>query len=407
MPRKKKEESQAVPVIVNSPFDDRTLHDERGCAYAFRNNDDINATGADFRMIVGERSNGKTYPTITFDGLMRFIDSGYTQAFAYIRRWDEDIKTNAPELFNGCTANGWLNWYTKGKYNNIQYYRGKWYLIRTDEHGDTVDKCKQPCAYAFSLSRSDHYKGADYPHIYTIIFDEFIADGAGYVVREWKKWQSVLSTIIRRRTDIVVYMIANSVSPNCEYFDRYGIHIDEIPQGTITEYKYKAGGTLALEYCDSTEGASNKAQPADKYFVIDTALTGSETGDMITRGKWEIEAAPHLPRRLSHKGRTVFRFWIVTGRNKIIQGNVIETGSAACVFFHNKTTPLKWLVDDYVYISSWDTDLIDKANIRVGFNSRYTLDNLIMKMIKGNRAYYDSDVTADKLNHFIEETHSF
>lgn len=399
--RKKKPEEV---IIDKSPsvFDDRTQYDERGCAYAFRNNDDINATGCDFRMIVGERSNGKTYPTIVFDGLMKFIDSGYTHSFAYVRRWDEDIKTNAPELFNGCSQNGWIKWYTKGKYNNVHYYRGKWYLIRTDEHGDTVEKCKQPFAYAFALSRSDHYKGADYPNIYTIIFDEFIADGAGYAPREWNKWQSILSTIIRRRNDIVVYMIANTVSPNCGYFDAYGIHIDSIPQGTITKYEYKAGGTLALEYCASTEGASNKAQPSDKYFLIDGNM--GECSNMITRGQWEIQKSPHLPRYLSHKGKTMMCFWIVTSRDKIIQGNIIETDGMACVFFHNKTTPLQWRQDDYIYLPTWDPDKMYMPTVRVGLDSRRQLDKIVLQMIRTNRAYYDNDVTADKLSHFLEET---
>lgn len=398
MPRKKVKYEAPGPMC----FDDRTMYDERGCSLAYRNNDQINETGCDFRMVVGERSNGKTYPTITFDGLKRFIDSGFTEAFAYVRRWDEDIKANAADLFNGCTSNGWLKWYTKGLYNNVQYYRGRWYLIRTDDTGKTEEKCKQPCAYAFSLSRSDHYKGADYPAIHTIVFDEFIADGAGYCMREWAKWQSIMSTIIRRRTDITVYMIANSVSPNCMYFDAYGIDIDNTPQGTITKYKYKGGGTLALEYCDSTEGASNKAQPADKYFIIDD--NPGSSGSMITRGQWELQKSPRLPRRLSHKDRTVFRFWVVTSRDKVIQGNIIETDGTACIFFHNKTTPLKYKQGDYIYKAAWDADTLDSPTIRIGFDRYKQVDRLILELVQKNKAYYDNDVTADKLKHFIDET---
>ena len=394
MPRKTKTQTAPQPACI---FDDRTKSDERGCLYAYRNNDAINETGADFRMIVGERSNGKTYPTITFDGLKRFIDSGYKEAFGYVRRWAEDIKANATELFAGPVGNGWLNWYTKGEYNTVSYYRGKWYLAQRDDKGDIKRKCKTPVAYAFALSQADHYKGADYPSIHTIIFDEFIPDGSGYIVREWNCWQSVMSTIIRRRTDIVVYMIANTISPNCPYFDAYGISIDTMPKGSIAKYQYKGGGTLAIEYCNPTEGQDNVVQPADKYFVID-----DNPGSMITRGDWELADAPKLPRRLSHVGRTVFRFWIVTARGKYIQGNIIETSGMSCVFFHDKTTPLKWRRDDYIYLSQWDPDLMDHPTVRVGFDRRRGVDKLVLDMIRGNRAYYSNPVVADKVKFYID-----
>ncbi len=404
MPRKKhRAQEEHKPATTAKPacvFDDRTLSDDRGCLYAYRNNDEINAMGTDFRMIVGERSNGKTYPTITFDGLKRFIDSDFKESFAYVRRWAEDIKANAPELFNGPVGNGWLAWYTKGQYNRVQYYRGKWYLVQCDDKGEVKAKCKHPVAYAFALSMADHYKGADYPDIYTIIFDEFIPDGSGYIPREWRCWQSIMSTIIRRRTDVLVYMIANTVSPNCPYFDAYGIKIDEMPQGTINKYQYKGGGTLAIEYCESTDGASNKAQPSDKYFIIDDKPGGS----MITRGDWELPDAPKLPRNLSHVGRTVFRFWIITSRDKVIQGNIIETGGLACVFFHDKTTPLQWRKDDYVYMSQWDADLMYCPTYRVGFDRTKSVDRTILDMVAGNRAYYSNPVVADKLKFFIDQT---
>ena len=63
-------------MATKSKFENRKRYDEKGSLKSKRNNDAINATGADIRMIVGRRSNGKTYPTITFDGLKKYLDNG-------------------------------------------------------------------------------------------------------------------------------------------------------------------------------------------------------------------------------------------------------------------------------------------------------------------------------------------
>lgn len=380
-------------------YDNRDYYDEYGSALILRNNDEINATKADFRMIVGERSNGKTYPTIVFDGIRKFIDSGYKDAFAYIRRWDDTIKVSAEELFNGCCSNGWLEWYTKGKYNYVHHYRKRWFLAKKDQTGKVVDKCKTPMCYGFALTMAEHYKGPDYPMIKTIIFDEFIPEKSsrGYSPGEWRLWNSILSTIIRRRSDVVIYMIANTITKDCPYFDKYKIDIDEIPQGVIQVFRYNGGGSLAFEHCRST--GSNISKPSSKYFDIDTEIG---VAGMINAGHWETDEYPKLPRRLSHKDRTKLSFWMVTKTGKIIQGNILDTGAAPCVFFHMKTTPLKVLPDDYIYKLNWDPEELDNPMIRIGFNKQYQLDKIILDMIAKKQAYYKDNDVGEKVKHFIE-----
>lgn len=376
-------------------YNDRNKYNEYGSKIGKRNNEQIDATGTDFRMIVGRRSNGKTYPTLVFDGIKRFIDSGYKDAFAYVRRWADDIRDNAPQLFNGCINNGWLQWYSKGKWNSIQYYRRCWYLVKLDDVGAVVEKCKTPMAYAFALNLAERYKGPDYPSVQSIVFDEFIPEKVkcGYLPGEYKLWKSILSTIIRERTDVTVYMIANTISKACPYFDVYGIDIDAVTQGSISVYNYTGGGSLALEYCRDT--GSNTAT-ASKYFQIE-----NNEESMIINGTWETDEYPHLPRRLSHVSRTLMRFWIVTGRNKIIQGNIIETNSGTAVFFHLKTTPLKYKKYDYIYVTKWDADTLDNPLIRVGLDRSRRLDEIILNMIHSNKAYYSNNDIGDKVKQFI------
>ena len=47
----------------------------------------IDSTGAQYRLVFGERSNGKTYAAL-FRALENYAKDGKS-TFAYIRRWDE------------------------------------------------------------------------------------------------------------------------------------------------------------------------------------------------------------------------------------------------------------------------------------------------------------------------------
>ena len=377
-------------------FDDKTKYNAYGLRLDKRNNEQIDATKADFRMVVGRRSNGKTYPSLV-NGVKNFIDSGCREQFAYVRRWDDDLKKNAPQLFNGLVQDGWLSWYSKGKWNGITYYRRCWYLIRTNSDGAVEEKCKQPLAYGFAVNMAERYKGPDYPHIKTIIFDEFIPErtAGGTIVGEWRLWNSILSTIIRERNDVVVYMIANTITKNSPYFHVYKIDIDAVEPGSICVYRYSGGGTLALEYCTDS-GETNRS--VSKYFDIED----SATGNMIMRGQWETDAYPRLPRKLSHKSRTVMKIWLRCEGGKVVQGNIIETDYGASIFWHPKTTPLQFRYGDYVYLSEWDNDYIDSPTVRSQIDTSNQLDRLILRLIVNNRCYYANNDTGEKVKYFFK-----
>lgn len=49
---------------------------------------------ADYNIIFGERSNGKTYAALLY-GLKRFVSTG--EQMAYIRRWREDLRGKRAE----------------------------------------------------------------------------------------------------------------------------------------------------------------------------------------------------------------------------------------------------------------------------------------------------------------------
>lgn len=380
-----------------SKFENRKRYDEKGSLKSKRNNDAINATGADIRMIVGRRSNGKTYPTITFDGLRKYLDSNGTEPFAYVRRKDRDLKEVKNDLFNGPVNTGWLEWYSKGKWNHIHYYASRWYLWHIKEDGKVDRKDPKPFCYFFSINCSDNYKGPDYSMIKTIILDEFIPmnDVFGVISNEWKLWQNLLSTIIRDNDDVVIYMIANTVSKNCIYFDRYKIDIDNIPQGTIAVNRFKSGGSIAVEYCADT-GDNNVT--SSKYFDVDDSV-----GSAIVTGTWETKEYPTLPKSYrKYKQISTISFNIIHN-SKTVQGHLIKTKERSMIYFHLRTSPIK--DDEYIYMETFDSERMNQYKTRIGFNpNQFDLDRIIFNKIMRNECYYQNNDVGELVKYFLDNT---
>lgn len=387
---------------MKTKYDNRDLYTEYGSLKSKRDNTEINSYNADVNMIVGRRSNGKTYPTVTFDGVKEFIDSGYKHACAYVRRFDSDFRIGqlGTLLFsNGCVSNGWLKWYTKGEWNDIYYYRGAWYLRFLNEEGKVTKKCNQPVCYAFSINQCEKYKGADHPDITTIILDEFIPmkSERGYITGEWQLWQNIVSSIVRERGDVKIYMLANTISKNCPYFDHYNIDIDDIEQGSINIFTYKGGLVLALEYCKDDGDTHIESS---KYFEID------DTDNMITKGTWETDEYPTLknsPFR-HYQDYLCFNPVFIKQNSKYLRIDFLSTDEKLMMYVHKTTTP-PTRDTDVLYVENFRDIDIHKTNSRIGFNPKvYQLDAAIMKMYLNNQVYYQSNDIGEKFKYFLENT---
>ena len=136
--------------------------------------------------------------------------------------------------------------------------------------------------YTFALSDGEHDKSTSFPNIKTIVFDEFLTNKV-YLNDEFVLFMNTVSTIVRRREDVRIYMLGNTVNKYCPYFQEMGLeHIQKMVQGTIDIYAYgESTLTVAVEYCAN---AQTEARPtAHKYFAFNNPKLA-----MITGGAWEI-----------------------------------------------------------------------------------------------------------------------
>ena len=232
---------------------------------------------ADFNLVIGQRGNGKTF------GVLKHFLECYKKTkkrFCYIRRWDEDVKAFRMEQLFAPFRNVLDELF--GEEFTIQYKQHKFYLV--NGNGTKID-C---IGYVLSLSSSHHTKSIAYTNVGNILYDEFIRmSGEQELKDELSRFDNTLSTIIRGdNTNVVIWMLANTVSKYSPYFLRFGIDINKVEQGSILvkDIPLETGEVLkvALEYCEFNEEASKKIS---KY----------STNAMIKSGKWEIPETDEIP----------------------------------------------------------------------------------------------------------------
>lgn len=307
---------------------------------------------AEYYMIFGERSNGKTFQVLLYALEKYFRGEGQ---LGIIRRWEEDfvgsqsMRTCYKSL--ECDANG-VNHIARlshNLYNGVEYYGGVYYLTQYDKEKDITRKTDKIIARAFAITSAEHYKGSSYPDITTILFDEFMTRKL-YLPNEWVDLCSIFSTIIRSRDGVKIFMCANTVNKyGCIYFEEMGLYrIKDMEQGTIDVYDYNTedGHTMkvAVEWTDSV--AKNK--PSNKYFAFK-----SERLKMVTQGAWEMDFYPHCPEKYVPKDIAFIYF--VQFEGKTLQCEIIVKPNKTFTFIHRKTTPLKDADRDMIFTTEYDT----------------------------------------------------
>ena len=329
--------------------------------------DKILATGADYCMILGERSNGKTYSVLEY-GLNKWFNSNFTHSMAIIRRFDEDFRgEKGKKVFTSFVENGMVSRITNKMFNGIYYYSMKWYLCRYNEQGKREFTQEEPFAIGFSLSSEEHYKMLSFPDIKTILFDEFITRGY-YLTDEFIKFTSLLSTIIRLRDDLKIFMLANTINKYSPYFAEMGIfNIKNQKKGTIDIYTYgESNLKVAVEYSDF----ETKDKKSNKYFAFNNPKL-----EMIKNGGWEIDIYPHLPYKYLPK-EIIFTYFIEFD-NDILQCEIIshkeENKIYNFTFIHRKTTKIKDIDKNNNIVFSQEIDVnnrrrrfINKPYDRIG-----------------------------------------
>lgn len=354
--------------------------------------DKIKKKNARYNIIFGERSNGKTYAVLK-EGLHQYGSTG--EEMAIIRRWEDDFRgKRGQQMFANLVQNGEVAKATGGEWTDVTYWSGRWYMVRydTNDKGDTVAvKAEKPFAYAFSLTSMEHDKSTSYPNITTILFDEFMTRGY-YIPNEFVIFMNVLSTIIRDRDNVKIYMCGNTVNQYCPYFEEMGLkHIKEMQQGDIDTYTYGDSGlVLAIEFSDSPA----KSKPSNVYFAFDNPKLSMITG----KGNvWEMDIYPHLPYKYT-PADVRYNFFICFDGNTL-HCEVISKQSDYFIYIHQKTTPLKDNPHDMVYSTEHSPKPNHTRNLLKPTNP---IAKKIAALFAAEKVFYQDNPTGEIVRNYLK-----
>lgn len=281
-----------------------------------------------YNVIIGERSNGKTFACLKL-ALENYFTRG--EQFAYIRRWSTDVKpSRLNQLFASVIDSGILEKYSHGNYATIIFKSGCFYLANYNNEGKPIYSDTDILGYAMSLNESEHLKSISFPKVTMIVFDEFLSNN--YLMNEFVLFMNVISTIVRQRTNVKIFMLGNTVSKYSPYFKELGLtNVLKMKQGTIDVYTYgNTKLTVAVEYCASME----KSKKNNFYFAFDNPRL-----KMITGGSWELGIFPHKPVEFT-KDDIKFIYFIEFN-DTIYQCEVVFLPDQTFTYIHKKTTPIK------------------------------------------------------------------
>lgn len=349
--------------------------------------DNILSHDAQYNIIIGERSNGKTYASLEY-GLKNYC-TGHGQ-MALVRRWQDDFRgKRGASMFNSLVENDVIKKYTNGKWTDVYYYSGRWYLCKYDETDDNkriLDN--EPFAYAFAISAMEHDKSTSYPNITTIIFDEFLSRGM-YLPDEFILFMNVISTIVRQRNNVKIFMLGNTVNQYCPYFKEMGLtNIKSQKVGTIDVYTYGDSELkVAVEYSDTPV----KKKDSDFYFAFNNPKLS-----MITGGAWELAIYPHCP--IKYIPQDIRFIYFIVFDDDILQCEIIKHDDDVFTFIHRKTTELKNADSDLIFSPNYSS----KPNWRRKINKpTLKIEQKIWSYFKTDKVFYQDNEVGEIVRNYI------
>lgn len=344
---------------------------------------------ARYNVIFGERSNGKTYAVLEY-GIRQYVEN--RKQMAIVRRYDLDFQgKRGATMFDNLVSQGKIVEMTGGEWSGVTYYSGRWYLSRRDDDLGKNVLDETPLAYAFSLAAMEHDKSTSYPGITIVMFDEFISSGV-YLQDEFITFMHVLSTIIRDRDDVTIFMLGNTrrgAKHDSLYFREMGIkNVKKMKQGDIDVYHYgESKLVVAVEFADSP----NKGKPSDVYFAFDNPRL-----QMITTGSWELDIYPHKPVDFLPKDVRFIFFIVYDGET--LQCEIVKKAKSCFLFIHRKTGEIRDPDRALIYSPDYDPRPNWRRNIKKPMTPA---EKKIVYFFAAEKVYYQDNEIGELMNSYL------
>lgn len=234
-----------------------------------------------YYIIFGSRSTGKSYAVDKLC-LDNFYQNG--EQFVVCKRYQEDMKSSiCSSMFSP------LYDYVREQYGYyIRYYQGKW--LTSQDETLPINQW-EVMGYSQSLNNVDRYKGSQYPKVTTIVFEEFMSMRGDYLPNEVNLFINLVSTIVRKRTNVKVFMLGNTITKYSPYSQALGIKLERVKVGEIVEkvIKYKKSKTIFI--IERTKNVKITDNSSDESVYTNF---GSNINKMVNDGCFESNQYPRI-----------------------------------------------------------------------------------------------------------------
>ena len=333
-------------------------------------------TNAEYMMLLGQRSNGKSYQV-----KKTVLEDFYFNEtkFIYLRRWKADIKQKEVSTYFDDIP---IAKYTNREYNSVRAMNGFIYLCKIED-GLIVEK-REMGRYC-ALNEYERYKSQVFMNYKNIVYEEFITDSI-YLHDEPKLLQQFVSTVARL-DKIRVFLIGNTLTRVCPYFHEWCLeNVLKQKQGTIEIYKYHMEDNvevkIAVEYCANT---NNK----------NTMFFGQAAKQIVT-GEWDVKEVPKLPRQL-YEYEKIYEVMVVYQAFKFVLELLIEPKEGGVIIF----------VYPYTSNRKIQRVITDEFSDKPYISSKLDIDKkpelLMLKALRMDKVCYSDNLTGSDFSKVIEK----
>lgn len=237
---------------------------------------------------VSERTGWKT-TNIVLLGLIVYRMYGIQLEY-FRERAEHTTPKKLDTLYNPIVENGYIEKIFGDEWNDVQYYGGFFRLIKRNELGKAEIVSSDYITHVIANDSPDDYKSS-YNTIRgdMVFFDEFV--GIRSLPRSQYYFKQNLMTVLRKRQHGVIFMCANNINFNNDFYADFGIRRDirklDAKNGDIADIN--KNGTRFYFRILPPDMSKEKQHFNRKYFGYAESGTAAITG-----GSWEMPDYPHI-----------------------------------------------------------------------------------------------------------------
>ena len=213
----------------------------------------------------------------------------------------------------------------------------------------------------------------------------------GYLKDEFIYFTSILSTIIRNRDNVKIFLCANAIPSYNPYIIEMGLTRFKTQEpGKIDIYHYgQSKLVVAVEHTGTA--LETKGKKSDVYFAFDNPKL-----KMITSGEFMFSIYPHAPFKWIPKEVKFVYFIVFDG--EVFQCEIIRHQKQWITYIHEKTTPLKDEDNDLIYSQDIDPRPNHARRILHPVNE---LQNSVARFFAKEKVFYQDNRVGEQINQYL------